>query len=170
MKVKTLRFGEIEIEESELLYFRYGILGFEHCHRYALIRGSAESPFSYLQSVEEPDLTFIVTSPMWFRPDYQVKLGPGTLEELGAAAMDDLAVYVIVTVPKDPVEMTVNLLAPLLICRTTHNAMQLVQIDVPYQTRHKLAEELERLEQKTSSQEGTQSGDGAGEVPLRTVG
>lgn len=144
MKVTSTRFGEIEVDPGEVVRFNHGILGFENCRDYVLIRQDSESPFCFLQSVEDPDLAFIVTDPLWLRPDYKVWVRDEDLDKIEAADDDAVAIYVIVTVPKDPQEMTVNLMAPLLINSRTRLGLQHVQVDVPYQVRHKVKDELER--------------------------
>lgn len=171
MKVMTTRFGAIDVSSDELLYFKYGILGFEDCHRYVLMKVDGTSPFMYLQSVDDPDLTFVVTPPFWFRPDYQLSLSKDHLGMLGAQKPDQLAVYVIATVPQDPKKITVNLLAPLVINTQNRSGAQIVQTDSPYAIRHNLAEEIERLQQMTKPQKGAQnSAVHEGQLALKTVG
>jgi len=144
MEFQSTRFGVIEVAEDEIIHFPQGIPGFEECRRFTLIVASESSPFRFLQSLDDPDLTFVVTDPLWFRPDYRVRVRREDLEKIGAAGVDEVAVYVIVTVPQNPQDMTANLLAPLLINTRTREGVQHVQSDSPYQTRHRIRDELAR--------------------------
>lgn len=164
MRFESTRFGVIEVGEDEVVHFRRGIPGFENFHRYVLLSTGGPSPFRFLQSLDDPDLTFVVTDPLWFRPDYRVRVRKEDLEQIGAAAEDEVAVYVIVTVPERPEEMTANLLAPILINTRTREAMQHVQSDVPYRIRHRIQDELARREQL--EREAAAAG---GKAPLKQV-
>jgi len=146
MKFESTRFGVIDVAEDEVVYFRHGIPGFEDCRRFTLIATDGSSPFRFLQSLDDPDLTFIVTEPLWFRPDYRVQVREEDLKKIGAGSAGDVAVYVVVTVPRNPEEMTANLLAPILINTRTREAMQHVQAEGPYRTRHRIRDELARCE------------------------
>src|SRR5690606_26559692 len=73
MLVETARFGSIEVDEERIIHFAKGVPGFEHVRQFVLVTPNEESPFSILQSVDEPGLAFVVTSPLWFRPDYRVE-------------------------------------------------------------------------------------------------
>lgn len=159
MKVVSTRFGEINVEPGEVIYFHHGLLGFEERREYILIRQDPESPFCFLQSVDDPDLAFVVTDPLWLRPDYKVWVRDDDLAKIEASDGDAVAIYAIVTVPKDPQEMTVNLMAPLLINSRTRLGLQHVQVDSPYQVRHRVKDELERRrrleEQAAKGEAGT---------------
>ncbi len=104
-------------------------------------------------------MAFIVTDPLWLRPDYKVWVRDEDLDKIEAADDDAVAIYVIVTVPKDPQEMTVNLMAPLLINSRTRLGLQHVQVDVPYQIRHRIRDELARRERlQQAAREAAEAG------------
>ena len=71
MKLNTKYCGEISYEPHELITFPDGLFGFETYHSYLLIRLEDDhgSPFC-LQSVEEPDLAFILVDPFQLMPEY----------------------------------------------------------------------------------------------------
>lgn len=144
MKVKTARFGAIEVSEEAVLRFPRGLLAFESVREYVLLPHGEGSPFSFLQAISEPELAFVVTNPLWLRPDYRVDVYREDLEELDLKEDDPVSVLAIVTVPRDGGEITVNLLAPLVINQRSRLGKQIVQNESAYRTRHSLREELAR--------------------------
>ncbi len=144
VKIETARFGSIEVSEEQILQFPRGLLAFESVHEYVLLPHGEGSPFSFLQAVSEPELAFVVTSPLWLRPGYRVDVYREDLEELDLREDDPVSVLAIVTVPRDGGEITVNLLAPLVINQRSRLGKQIVQNESAYRTRHSLREELAR--------------------------
>ena len=62
--VDTTRFGAIDIEESSVIEFPEGLLGFGDCKRYVLLdHPGGNGLFEWLQSVERPELAFCVIDP-----------------------------------------------------------------------------------------------------------
>ncbi len=138
MKIKTKRFGEIEIDPKTKITFPSGILGFADHKDYVLIDANKKSPLKWLQSLESPDLAFVVTDPLIFKPDYQIRLYRADLEEIKVDDPTRVAQLVIVTVPKDPGKMTANLKGPLLI-NTENNLGKQVVLDHPdYDLKYRL--------------------------------
>lgn len=114
LTVESTRFGTLEIEPDAVLSFPRGLIGLGGS-RYALLSTDAESPFSWLHSVEDPDVALPVTRPWEFFPDYEVVLSDDEAAALGLAG--DLAADVWVTVrASERVEdFTVNLRAPIVV-------------------------------------------------------
>jgi flagellar assembly factor FliW len=138
MKIKTKRFGEIEIDPKTKITFPSGLLGFANFKDYVLVDANTKSPLKWLQSVESPDLAFVVTDPLIFKPDYQIRLYRADLEEIKVDDPARVAQLVIVTVPKDPGKMTANLKGPLLI-NTENNLGKQVVLDHPdYDLKYRL--------------------------------
>jgi len=136
MKVKTTRFGDIDVREEDILTFPRGLIGFPHLKRYVLLDHPGGGPFRWLQAVDQPQTAFAITDPLIFFPDYRI---PVTLEELKEIRITDPAdgvVVVILVVPKDPYRITANLQGPVVINVKERLGMQLV-LNVPqYTTKH----------------------------------
>ena len=115
MEITTTRFGNLEVDPSDIITFERGILGFEHLRDYILLNFDGKSPFSYLQSAEDPDLAFVVLDPTAVWPDYRVKLAQEEVADLGIESDAEAAVLAIVTVPSEVRLMTANLQGPLVI-------------------------------------------------------
>ncbi len=116
LRVATSRFGEIEVDEKKLITLTTPFLGFPDSRRFVLRPHSPESPFMWLQSVEDQNLAFVVVQPEVVKPDYHPQLTAHDRQELRLAADQDLQILVILTVPSGrPKEITANLLGPLAI-------------------------------------------------------
>lgn len=136
MQIQTSRFGELEVEEDRTIRFDEGILGFPKQKEYALIQTNAESGFYWLQSVDTPELAFVVSDPRLFVPEYQV---PAKLEELeGIGLKDPSQAQVFAIVNKSSDMLTGNFQGPLVVNVENRQAKQLVLSDKRYSTRHPL--------------------------------
>jgi flagellar assembly factor FliW len=139
LQVKTTKFGTIEINETDIITFNDGLPGFPDEHQFVIIPYEEESPFVYLQSATEDYLAFIMASPFLFFPDYEFELDEANMKELDINSDKDIAIYVMITVPKQDVkQMTANLVAPVVINVHTRQAKQTVLEKSQYQTKHKL--------------------------------
>ena len=140
-KIYTKRFGEIEIEEEKIIYFPHGILGFPDTKRYIVLNhfNKPDVPFKWLQSVDNPDLAFVITDPMLFYPDYAPVINKQDLKELGLTKPSECGIITIVTIPHgDPEKMTANLQGPVILNLTTREAKQIVLTGEEYQVRSPL--------------------------------
>lgn len=107
-----------------------GLPGFPGAQRFALVRwGPADSPFSLLRSLDDPELEFVVVPPGVFFPGYAPDLDDATAEDLGLTDADDAVVLVLVTVGEAAADATANLLAPIVVNRRTREAAQVVLAD-----------------------------------------
>lgn len=137
--IHTVRFGDFEVEEKIIVHFAQGIPAFEDEHEFVLIPYDAESPYLFLQSCQTPDLAFLMTSPYLFFKDYEFEIDDATEKKLGLEKPEDVAVYVLLTIPGGSIkDMTANLMAPVIINQNTLDAAQLVLEKSPYQTKHRL--------------------------------
>ena len=116
MEIETTRFGKIEIDDSKIIFFPSGILGFPEAKRYVLIPHAENSPFLWLQAVDVPELAFLVIFPREFFENYEPQIPTQALKELHFQNGDELEILGIVTVPVgQPQEMTVNLMGPIVV-------------------------------------------------------
>lgn len=144
MELQT-KIGTFKIEEDDIIHFPTGILGFSELRRYVIIDRS-DSVFSFLQSVDEPDLTFVVIQPELVVGEYSVRLRAEEIDLLRIASPEDGRVYAIVTIPEDVAAMTVNLQAPLVINTKDRFAAQIIVADDAYHTKHNLLAEMHKNE------------------------
>ncbi|MEO1583004.1 MAG: flagellar assembly protein FliW [Planctomycetota bacterium] len=136
MEVQTSRFGVIEIAEDRAISFEKGLLGFPGKTRFCLLQPGDDAMFFWLQSLDDPDLAFVITDPAMFCPDYAVPLRPEQMEGLGLSKLEDAQVFVIVNKVED--QLTGNLQGPLVINTLSRGGEQLVLADKRWTTRHPL--------------------------------
>jgi flagellar assembly factor FliW len=114
LTVESTRFGTLEIKPEAVLSFPRGLIGLGGS-RYALLSTDPDSPFSWLHSVEDPDLALPVTRPWEFFPDYEVVLGDAEAAALGLAVDAAADVWVTVRATERVEDFTVNLRAPIVV-------------------------------------------------------
>ncbi len=137
MKIKTERFGEIEVPEESILNLKNGIIGFSECKRMILIDYKENSLFKWLQAVDEPYLAFPIIDPLLLVPDYPLEQIKESLT-IDKKQPEEIAVMVIATVPPAPKPITVNLLAPIAFDAKTKIGDQLILNDKRFTIRHPL--------------------------------
>ncbi len=138
MLLQTTRFGQIEVDEQRTIAFPKGLLGFPKYRDYVLIEPAQDSYFWWLQSIETPDLAFVVTDPSLFVPTYRVPIKQEQMAELGLDSIEDAQVFVIVN-KRDHV-LTGNLQGPLVVNVAERTAEQMVLSDRRFTTRVPLVE------------------------------
>lgn len=138
MWIETSRFGRVDVDETRIITFPKGLLGFPRYKDYVLIEAGQESYFWWLQSVELPELAFVVTDPSVFVPTYKVPIRPEHMEELGMESLEEAQVFVIVN-KRDHV-LTGNLQGPLVVHVSRRVGEQLVLSDRRFTTRVPLIE------------------------------
>lgn len=135
IKFTSTRFGELEIPTSALITVVGGIIGFPNNERFALL--DYNPPFSWLHSVETPDLAFVVVNGAEFGEGYRFAAPIGD-RDLDLREDDDLAIMNIVTVRPDPSFTTVNLKAPVIVNLRNRRGRQLVLDNPHFPTRMNL--------------------------------
>ena len=146
LELHTDRFGTIPVQKDKVITFPKGILGFTRNKHYLLIPHSENSPFFWLQSIDDGDLAFVVMSPKFVTADYTVDIGQEVLDELRTEQIDDLEIFCIVTIPQGkPEAMTVNLLGPILINAHSRCAVQVITDAGTYSHRHPVLGEKKTL-------------------------
>lgn len=137
MIIPTSRFGDVEVSPDRILNFRKGLFGFSYYTDYTLINNKCEDVFHWLQSIKNPDLAFVVTSPRLWVPDYEIKLAKDQLQELGLIRQEDAQILSIIN--KYCSKVTTNLQGPLIINQRNRKGVQIVLADRRWSIRHEIA-------------------------------
>ncbi len=138
-KVKTNRFGEIEIDDSRVVHFKDGIPAFEDEHEFVILPYDEDSPYYFMQSLKSPELAFVLTVPFLFFPDYTIEIDDDTVKKLEIKNQEKVELYSLLTIPNGSVRyMTANLLAPIVINDDNMQAKQIVMDKSNYKTKHRL--------------------------------
>lgn len=114
LTLESSRFGRVEIDPDSVLEFPEGLIGLAGS-RYALLATKPDSPFSWLHSLEDPDLALPVTNPHHFFPGFRVELADGEAERLGLADVEGVDVLVTVRAGRELSDYAANLRAPILL-------------------------------------------------------
>lgn len=115
MVIQTTRFGQVEIQNQDVLVFSEGILGFAELHKFVLLDDPTDDIFAWLQSCDEPAIAFPVLEPELFNDAYKINLAKSDIEALKLTDVGNARVLCIVTIPDDPTQMTANLKAPVVV-------------------------------------------------------
>ena len=143
MKINTKFFGELEIEESGVVEFIKPILAFEDKRKYVLLDGMDDLVFTFIQSVDDPQLCFLTIPPALVVKDYDIELDEEIVKSLELESPLDVLLYNIVSVPENVNDMTVNLKAPIVINMKNKKATQEVLSDDKYSVRHRIKKDGE---------------------------
>lgn len=144
IKVKTTRFGEIEVKAEDLIELPHGLIGFPELKKYVLLDHDKDSPFKWLQSLDDGAIAFVLINPLLFKPEYTVEVTEAEVSDLELKAEEDAVISVIITIPTNPQNMTANLKAPLVFNLHNRKGKQLVLSNSAYTTRHNIMEEIKK--------------------------
>lgn len=137
MIINTVKFGDVEVEESRIFDFVMPIIGFNDLTKFVILDPNKDTLFKWLQSVEEPSLAFPIISVASLNYDYSVDLSDNVINELGITNAESLLVMNITSIPQDnPRGTTINLLAPLIFNLDNQKAGQIVLSGSGYDISH----------------------------------
>ena len=140
MKVDTTRFGPLEVPDEAVLEFPEGLIGFETCTRYVIVDRQDEKPVWWLQSLDRPEVAFILTDPRSVVPQYQPELASSDLESLELASINEAQMHVMLVVAGSPKEITANLLGPLVVNPRRRQGKQVILHNSGYSVAHRLTQ------------------------------
>ena len=154
MLIQTSRFGEIEVEENHILNFPSGLIGFSEDRRFVIREDDAAVPFLWLQSVDNNGLAFVMIEPHVSVSNYELELTKEHLNKLDAKNIEELRVFVLVTMAKEIKDVTINLQGPLVLNLEKRLGLQFIIPDGKYSTRHLLfGDKLRDKNQESPSNE-----------------
>jgi flagellar assembly factor FliW len=152
LKVKTTRFGEIQVEAHDTVELPHGLVGFPELKTFVLLDHDKDSPFKWLQSMDDGAIAFVVINPLLFRPDYSVEVPEAEVKDLELTSEEDAVISVIITLPTDPQEMTANLKAPLVFNLKNRKGRQIILNSSNYLTRHNVLQEMKKYGKNKENQ------------------
>ena len=146
MKLVTRHFGEIDVNEDEIIDFMGGVPGLEGT-KYVLLNSSNEdlSPFMWLQSVDDGDVALVLVNSFLLYPEYAPDINEEQLSLLEFNKREDLAVFNVVVIPDNFEDITVNLKAPILVNEKNKKAVQVIADNQDYEIKHKMYDDLIRI-------------------------
>ncbi len=131
LQLSSILLGPLEIRPDTIVTFPAGLPGFRSLQRFALVETQREE-LVWLQSVDDPELTFLLADPFVVVPGFEVDIPASDLAALGATAVQD-ALLVLVVVQLDAgIPVAANLQSPIIIARNRRHARQVVLPDSRY--------------------------------------
>ncbi|MDD6208114.1 MAG: flagellar assembly protein FliW [Clostridiales bacterium] len=156
MLVKTKYFGEIDLSEDKIITMENGLMGFEEYKQYTILynnEGEGQPNISWLQSVEEPALALPVINPFLVKSDYNPVVEDEVLKSLGELNEENLAIFLVLTVPAKPEEVTANLKAPVIINADTRKGCQIIVENKDYVIKYKVYEAIQKIKKEKGEME-----------------
>lgn len=131
--LESPRIGKFDFTSDDLIVLSSPIIGFNNLSEFLFISSPEFLPFSYFQSVEDVNVTFIIAEIKPLFPEFKLKITKADKKVLKIAPNDEIASFGIVVVREDPQKATINLKAPLVINTNKKLAKQIVLDDDKYQ-------------------------------------
>jgi len=138
MQIKTARFGELQIKNEDVYSFPRGIPGFDELKEYVIVSIEENEPFSFLQSVRDGEVAFLIADPFLFYPDYDFDLPDAAAAELRIESAEQLFIRSMISLRSDLGGSTINLVAPLVFNSAARLGRQVVLGKSPYTPKHPL--------------------------------
>ena len=144
MQMMTRAFGEIEIDESKVIEFPGGIIGFPDLQHFVLLYDEEQgsNTVKWLQSVEEPGFAMPVLNPLLVKEDYNPSVDDELLKPLGEMNDEDMIVLVTMTIPHEIEKMTVNLRGPVIVNSATCKGCQIIIESDEYKVKYPIYDKL----------------------------
>lgn len=135
--VDTRLFGKIEIEDEKVITFERGMIGFPELTKFTLIYNSEkeQSNIRWLQSLEDGSMAFPIIAPICVTDEYNPMVKDDLMARLGEYdSPEDLAVVLVMRIPENIEDMSVNMKAPVVINTKNKKAVQII-VEGDYQVR-----------------------------------
>ena len=145
MQIDTIRFGQVDIDETKLINFAEGMPGLEEYHDYALLRFEDSYPIMWLQSTEDRGICLPVLDTFAVIEGYVFDIDDTDVGELAINGPEDLYVVSVLVIPEDIRKMTVNLAAPVVINTTLGKAKQVLLSGSEYNVRAPAFPEISKM-------------------------
>ena len=131
--------------DGKIIDMNGSVLGFTQFRHFELRHMGEDSPFAYLQCVEDEDVGFVVASPFSFFSDYEFELPEAEKNLLKLTRPEEALVLGIITLKQPFEESTMNLIAPIVINVNERIGRQIVlPPKYDFGTKHRLFVPAER--------------------------
>ncbi len=139
LTTETARFGVVSYTNQDVVTFDDGLVGFPDLASFVLIAHKDDSPFRWMQSIDQGDVAFLVVDPAHYVEGYAPEIGETEVESVGIMEETPRLVYTIVSIPPGkPEEMTINLAGPIVVNLENGRAKQIVIEDECYPIKHRV--------------------------------
>ena len=150
MLLETKIFGTIEKDDLKVINFPKGIIGFPDLKEFALIHETnGEEKMTGLQwlvSLNEPAFAMPVMDPLIVKPGYNPMVEDEQLKAIGELTADNLLILVTTTITAKIEDISVNLMAPIIINIETMKGIQVAVENTDYPVKYKIYDILKKPE------------------------
>ncbi len=127
MEVHGTRFGTLSFDSEDIIQLADGLLGFPLSKRYIMFPYSDDSSFFWLQSLDEPEISFIVINPFDFFANLEFEVTDEDARSIGLQKSEDVEIFSLVTIPEgQPEDMRTNLAGPVIVNTRTRQGKQIL--------------------------------------------
>ena len=137
LELQTSRFGLIQVDEASIVNFPNGLIGFSEFKKFVVL--DADSPFSWLQSVEDPTLAFLTVDALNCEDNYKVHRQDFS-SQVNLEDKESHIVILVVAISEEASSATLNLRAPIVVNLDKKLAAQVVLDDESLSTKAILAD------------------------------
>ena len=127
MRIHSSRFGQLAIQQRDIIMMPHGLIGFEASRHWVLLASAGNESIAWLQSVALADLAVPVVSPRRFDASYRVHVPQRDITMLHLRPSDSL--YILTVVSREGELLTTNLRSPILLNATRQLAVQVITSD-----------------------------------------
>jgi flagellar assembly factor FliW len=128
IRVQTLLKGTIEVDEQQVITFTTPLLGFDQLSRFVMFQ-TKPGPLYWLQAIDDAQAAFCVLAPFEAGLDPEMELSTQDVADISNGEADDLVVYTMLVLDRDPAKIRTNLRAPILLSRSSSKAKQIILND-----------------------------------------
>lgn len=143
MEIITKAKGKMEVSDDKIFEIPDGLYGFEDYKKYALL-DSDYDPFLWLQSIDNPNLAFLIVDPFLICNDYETDIDDDTLKKINITKPEDVIIMTIVTIPASGSPITANFQGPLVINKACRKCIQVILNDNRWSTKVNIIETLKK--------------------------
>ena len=144
MHLESPRLGTIEVDSEKILKFENGLPGFPECTRLIVMDHDRDTPLKWLQSVDQPEVAFLIIEPSQIMTSYQLDVPTSVLNLIGwrdDLKEADITIFVILNVEEG--ELMANLRAPVVVNIADRRAFQMILEDQSIPVRYRVAPDQE---------------------------
>jgi flagellar assembly factor FliW len=132
------RFGECSFLPEEVFEFPWGLPGFSNLRRWIALTVESQTSFVWLQSLDDPAVALPTIDPYFVFEQYEPKLPAYVAPALDISGPSDFVILCVVVATPDAKEMSLNLMAPIVLNLRNRKGRQIPLENSGYSVREPL--------------------------------
>lgn len=131
----------MEIKEDKIIVFPQGLPGFFNLSKFILLEEpETNGTFYWLQSIEDGDISLLLTRPTLFMP-YNIEVDREALDDIEINENNQGEIFTVVNIPDDFKKATTNLMAPIFLNSENMKGKQVILSNSNWAIKHPLFEQ-----------------------------